>query len=82
MSIHRVTGTDAKNLGLDELVANDAFIHIERMSNTTIWLSVECKGQRISLWLDAKAKIHVTHEWQSRRHADERSKSNRTGPKA
>lgn len=53
MSI-RIIGLDVAHLGFDELVAEHARIHIERMSSSHIWLNVSDGTYSVTLNLHAQ----------------------------
>lgn len=59
----RVTGLDRDNLGLDELVANNVMVHIERLDNGHFYIGVHyADGSARALWLYSKRPITVTNE--------------------
>lgn len=49
MPIDRVTGLDDIHKGFDELVATNAALHIERMSNEHVWMSVLAGDKQVTL---------------------------------
>jgi hypothetical protein len=52
---------DLRGIVFDELVADDAHVHIERMSNSHIWMAVESAGKRIVLNFSVhKRSLNVT----------------------
>jgi hypothetical protein len=47
--------------GLDEVVAIDASVHVERMSNDHMWMAIESAGERVVLNFYLKGRsIHVS----------------------
>ncbi len=54
MAIERITGITPKDFGFDELVAGEAWIHIERMNRNHIWMVVTSKDKTVTLNLYAK----------------------------
>lgn len=65
MTIQRISGTGQDDFGLDELVADNAAVHIERMDRNHVWLSVETAGERVSINLIARGTIHALIEQES-----------------
>jgi hypothetical protein len=58
VTIERV---DLRGIVFDELVADDVHVHIERMSNSHIWMAVESAGKRIVLNFSVhKRSLNVT----------------------
>lgn len=51
--------------GFDELFAKDAAIHMEMMSDKTLWLCVEVGGERIAVWVSSKKPLSISTEDQS-----------------
>lgn len=45
---------------LDEIVARNAFSHIEKMDKNKWWFSIEQNGKQVDVWLEARGKI-TTH---------------------
>jgi hypothetical protein len=45
----RVTGLDDDSFGLDELVADGAAVHVERMSRDHVWMCVTAGDQTYTL---------------------------------
>jgi len=48
VAIERLTNEVGK-YAFDELVAREAFVHVERMSNEHVWMEVQSAGRRIVL---------------------------------
>jgi hypothetical protein len=46
---------------LDEIVADQCFVHLEQMSGTCYWLGVTVDGRRHMIYLRSKAKIRAAH---------------------
>lgn len=47
---------------LDEIVAFDAFVHLEQMDSNQYWMSVTASGTTHTIWLTARGKITASHE--------------------
>ena len=47
---------------LDEVVAENAIVHLERMSDSLWWLSVESGGKTVTVWLSGECKISASHD--------------------
>lgn len=47
---------------LDEIVAKDCFVHLERMGPNVWWLSIEKGGYRQCVWLRARGRIEAHTE--------------------
>ena len=45
------------NGSLDEIVARDAYVHLEQMGHNCWWLAIESGGQRVHVWFNARGKI-------------------------
>lgn len=60
----RITGlVDGDSMGLDELVASNVNVHIERLDTGHFWIGVHYPdGTTWALWLHSKSAIRVTHE--------------------
>lgn len=52
--IKRVTGVDSVHFGFDELLADGARIHIERMNRDHMWMIVCVGDQEVTLNFHAK----------------------------
>ncbi len=59
MAIDRVTPDE---FGLDEVVAADALVHIERMSPTHVWISIGCGKDQLRINYHAKGAIKANIE--------------------
>lgn len=66
MPIERVTNVYKTDHGLDEIVATNAYVHVERMDNNRIWMCVEADGRRIAAWFSAKGTIKAYVEDEGR----------------
>jgi hypothetical protein len=49
----------------DELVAASASVHIEMMSDKSVWIGIEDGGQSYAVWISSKKKLAVHVEDQS-----------------
>ena len=47
---------------LDEIVAENAFVHLEQMGDNCWWMTVECGGQSVRVWFSARGKITAHFE--------------------
>jgi hypothetical protein len=56
MTIQRVTGCDAENWGLDEVVADKVGIHLERMSSGHIWMQITDGNRHLTINLHQKGR--------------------------
>lgn len=55
MAIDRVTFGPG-GYGFDELVADDASVHVERMANNHVWMAIESGGRRVVLNLHSSRR--------------------------
>ena len=49
----------------DELVAKNATVHLEMMSDRMLWLCVEVGQERIAVWVESKKPLSISTEDQS-----------------
>lgn len=47
---------------LDEVVASNAFVHLEQMAGNAWWMSVRCGSQEIHVWFRSRANVKVSYE--------------------
>lgn len=46
---------------LDEIVADEAYVHLEQMTPTSYWMQVTVDGETHTIWFQSSRKITVTH---------------------
>ena len=47
---------------LDEIIAQNAVFHLEKLDDNVWWISVESGGKQVDVWLRAKGKIKARFE--------------------
>jgi hypothetical protein len=71
----RYAGTE-----LDEIVAEDAFIHLEKMNSGAFALIVETRHERVCFWLTGRAAIEQWRDQINRRSEAQRRRWNALTP--
>lgn len=47
---------------LDEVVCDNAYVHLEKMAATSWWIRITRDGRSVDVWLSARGKITATVE--------------------
>lgn len=50
-----------KNGKLDEVVATNAYVHLEMMDTNKYWMAIESGGERVTLWITGN-NLKITAE--------------------
>lgn len=58
-----------KNGTLDEVVAHNAYVHLEQMDDDQWWLLVKSGGEEVRLWFSSKKKVKALIEEEPREQA-------------
>lgn len=64
MSFVRITGDEKIDHGLDEIVAENVDVHLERMDNGIFWMSIRSAEDKreVHVWLSSKRTIKGSTE--------------------